>query len=48
MNYNSKFDVLKYLGSETNALIARLPTEAAKFWKFPSKRCASRYFTNPK
>jgi hypothetical protein len=35
MNYNVKFDVpAKYLGSEANALIAKLPTDAAKFKTF--------------
>jgi hypothetical protein len=37
MNYNLKFDVpAKYLGSEANALIAKLsPAEATKFEKNP-------------
>jgi hypothetical protein len=37
MNYNVKFDVpAKYLGSEANALIAKLtPTDAAKFENIP-------------
>jgi hypothetical protein len=36
MNYNLKFDVpAKYLGSEANALIAKLSADAAKLESFP-------------
>ena len=50
MNYNIKFDVpAKYLGTEANALIARLtPAEAAKLENFPVNASLTGNFTNPK
>jgi hypothetical protein len=50
MNYNLKFDVpAKYLGSEANALIAKLsPAEATKFEKIPVNAVVTGNFTNPK
>ena len=50
MNYNLKFDVpVKYLGSEANALIARLtPAEATKVESIPITAMVVGNFTNPK
>jgi len=50
MNYNIKFDVpAKYLGSEANALIAKLsPADAAKVQSIPINAILSGNFTNPK
>jgi hypothetical protein len=50
MNYNLKFDVpAKYLGSEANALIARLtPAEATKVESIPITAMVAGNFTNPK
>ena len=50
MNYNLKFDVpAKYLGSEANALIARLtPAEATKVESIPITALVVGNFTNPK
>ncbi|OAB28046.1 AsmA-like C-terminal region [Flavobacterium fryxellicola] len=50
MNYNLKFDVpAKYLGSEANALIAKLSAaDAAKLESFPINAVLSGNFTNPK
>ena len=50
MNYNLKFDVpAKYLGTEANALIAKLsPADAAKFENIPINAIMTGNFTNPK
>ena len=50
MNYNLKFDVpAKYLGSEANALIAKLSAaDAAKLESFPINAILVGNFTNPK
>lgn len=50
MNYNIKFDVpAKYLGSEANALIAKLsPADAAKLENIPISAILTGNFTNPK
>ena len=50
MNYNLKFDVpAKYLGTEANALIAKLaPTDAAKLQSIPINAMLVGNFTNPK
>ncbi|MFV5691544.1 AsmA-like C-terminal region-containing protein [Flavobacterium sp. LT1R49] len=50
MNYNIKFDVpAKYLGSEANALIAKLsPADAAKLENLPINAILTGNFTNPK
>ncbi len=50
MNYNLTFDVpAKYLGSEANALIAKLtPTDAAKLENIPINALLTGNFTNPK
>lgn len=50
MNYNVKFDVpAKYLGSEANALIAKLsPADAAKLENLPIDAVLTGNFTNPK
>lgn len=50
MNYNLKFDVpAKYLGSEANALIAKLSAaDAAKLERFPINAVLMGNFTNPK
>ena len=50
MNYNIKFNVpAKYLGTEANALIAKLsPTDAAKFENIPINAILTGNFTNPK
>jgi len=50
MSYNLKFDVpAKYLGSEANALIAKLsPADAAKLQSFPINAVLLGNFTNPK
>ena len=50
MNYNLKFDVpAKYLGTETNALIAKLsPADAAKLQSIPINAMLVGNFTNPK
>jgi hypothetical protein len=50
MNYNLKFDVpAKYLGSEANALIAKLsPADAAKLENLPISAILTGNFTNPK
>ena len=50
MNYNLKFDVpAKYLGSEANALIAKLsPADAAKLENLPINAILGGNFTNPK
>ena len=50
MNYNIKFDVpAKYLGSEANALIAKLSAaEAAKVESIPITATLIGNFTNPK
>jgi hypothetical protein len=50
MNYNLKFDVpAKYLGTEANALIAKLsPADAAKMESIPINAVLTGDFTNPK
>ncbi|WP_414000130.1 AsmA-like C-terminal region-containing protein [Flavobacterium sp. W1B] len=50
MNYNLKFDVpAKYLGSEANALIAKLsPADAAKLENIPINAILTGNFSNPK
>jgi hypothetical protein len=50
MNYNLKFDVpAKYLGTEANALIAKLsPADAAKLQSIPINATLVGTFTNPK
>ncbi|MFE3866860.1 AsmA-like C-terminal region-containing protein [Flavobacterium sp. LS2P90] len=50
MNYNLKFDVpAKYLGSEANALIAKLSAaDAAKLQSFPINAVLTGNFTTPK
>ena len=50
MNYTLKFDVpAKYLGSEANALIAKLsPADAAKLENIPINAMLTGNFTNPK
>ncbi|HRL70701.1 MAG TPA: AsmA-like C-terminal region-containing protein, partial [Flavobacterium sp.] len=50
MNYNLKFEVpTKYLGSEANALIAKLsPAEAEKVQSIPINALLVGNFTNPK
>lgn len=50
MNYKVKFDVpAKYLGSEANALIAKLsPADAAKLENLPINAVLTGNFTNPK
>ena len=50
MNYNLKFEVpTKYLGSEANALIAKLsPAEAEKVQSIPINALLVENFTNPK
>ena len=50
MNYNVKFDVpAKYLGTEANALIAKLsPADAAKLQSIPINATLVGNFTNPK
>jgi len=50
MNYNLTFDVpAKYLGSEANALIAKLsPADAAKVQSIPINAILTGNFTNPK
>ena len=50
MNYNLKFDVpAKYLGTEANALIAKLsPADAAKLQSIPINAMLVGNFTNPK
>ena len=50
MNYNIKFDVpAKYLGTEANALIAKLsPADAAKVQSIPINATLVGNFTNPK
>jgi hypothetical protein len=50
MNYNLKFDVpAKYLGTEANALIAKLsPADAAKLQSIPINATLVGNFTNPK
>ncbi|WP_369752558.1 AsmA-like C-terminal region-containing protein [Flavobacterium sp. WC2409] len=50
MNYNLKFDVpAKYLGTEANALIARLsPADAAKMESIPINAVLTGNFTSPK
>ncbi len=50
MNYTLKFDVpAKYLGTEANALLAKLtPTDAAKLDNIPINAILSGNFTNPK
>ncbi|MEZ7516193.1 AsmA-like C-terminal region-containing protein [Flavobacterium frigidarium] len=50
MNYSLKFDVpAKYLGSDANALIAKLtPTDAAKLESIPINALMTGSFTNPK
>jgi hypothetical protein len=50
MNYNLKFDVpAKYLGTQTNALIAKLsPADAAKLESIPINAILSGNFSNPK
>ncbi|NDP26064.1 MAG: AsmA family protein [Flavobacterium sp.] len=50
MNYNIKFDVpAKYLGTEANALIAKLSsTDAAKLQSIPINATLIGTFTNPK
>ena len=50
MNYNLKFDVpAKYLGSEANALLAKLSAaDAAKLESFPITATLLGNFTNPK
>ncbi|MFV8325121.1 AsmA-like C-terminal region-containing protein [Flavobacterium sp. ZS1P14] len=50
MNYNIKFNVpAKYLGTEANALIAKLsPADAAKFENIPISAILTGNFTSPK
>ena len=50
MNYNLKFDVpVKYLGSEANALIAKLsPADASKLENIPVNAIIGGNFSNPK
>ncbi|WP_281297395.1 AsmA-like C-terminal region-containing protein [Flavobacterium limnophilum] len=50
MNYNLKFDVpAKYLGTEANALIAKLsPADAAKLENIPINALMTGSFTSPK
>ena len=50
MNYNLKFDVpAKYLGTEANALIAKLsPADAAKVESIPVNAILTGNFTSPK
>ncbi|NRS87355.1 hypothetical protein HNQ02_000255 [Flavobacterium sp. 7E] len=50
MNYSLKFDVpAKYLGTEANALIAKLtPTDAAKLENIPINALMTGNFSNPK
>ncbi len=50
MNYNLKFDVpAKYLGTEANALIAKLsPADLAKLQSIPINAMLAGNFTNPK
>ncbi|AWG20289.1 AsmA family protein [Flavobacterium faecale] len=50
MNYNLKFDVpAKYLGSDANALIAKLtPADAAKLENIPINALMTGNFSNPK
>ena len=50
MNYNLKFDVpAKYLGTEANALIAKLsPTDAAKLENIPINALMTGSFSSPK
>ena len=50
MSYNIKFDVpAKYLGTEANALIAKLsPADAAKFENIPINAILTGSFTSPK
>ena len=50
MNYNLKFDVpTKYLGTEANALLAKLsPADAAKIKNIPITAMMTGNFTNPK
>ncbi|TDW46405.1 AsmA-like protein [Flavobacterium sp. 270] len=50
MNYNIKFDVpAKYLGSDANALIAKLsPADAAKLDNIPINAVLTGNFSNPK
>ena len=50
MNYNLKFDVpAKYLGTEANALIAKLSSaDAAKLQSIPINAMLAGNFTNPK
>ena len=50
MNYNIKFDVpAKYLGSEANALLAKMsPADAAKLQNIPINAVLTGSFTNPK
>lgn len=50
MNYNLKFDVpTKYLGTEANALLAKLsPSDAAKIKNIPITAMMTGNFTNPK
>ncbi|MCF8322380.1 MAG: AsmA-like C-terminal region-containing protein [Flavobacterium sp.] len=50
MNYNLKFDVpAKYLGTEANALIAKLtPVDAAKLENIPINALMTGNFSNPK
>jgi len=50
MNYNLKFDVpAKYLGTEANALIAKLsPADASKLENIPINATLVGNFTNPK
>jgi len=50
MNYNLKFDVpAKYLGTEANALIAKLsPAEVAKLENIPINALLTGSFSNPK
>jgi hypothetical protein len=50
MNYNLKFDVpTKYLGTEANALIAKLsPADAAKMKSIPITAMMTGNFSNPK
>jgi hypothetical protein len=50
MNYNLKFDVpAKYLGTQTNALIAKLsPADAAKMESIPINAILTGNFSNPK
>ncbi len=50
MNYNLKFDVpAKYLGTEANALLAKLtPEDAAKLQNIPINAVMTGNFSNPK